>query len=89
MKVVPSPPSALMFLLSALIKKNQWTPEEEAEKEEHAALYVLHHWGEMEEFLPGAGRAVALVPEHVEVRSLLTQDKPGQPQVRGQAEHLS
>ncbi|KAF6717449.1 Fer-1-like protein 4 [Oryzias melastigma] len=64
----------------ALIKKNQWTPEEEAEKEEHAALYVLHHWGEMEEFLPGAGRAVALVPEHVEVRSLLTQDKPGQPQ---------
>uniref|UniRef100_A0A3B3D8C6 Fer-1 like family member 4 n=1 Tax=Oryzias melastigma TaxID=30732 RepID=A0A3B3D8C6_ORYME len=52
----------------------------DAVPEEHAALYVLHHWGEMEEFLPGAGRAVALVPEHVEVRSLLTQDKPGQPQ---------
>ncbi|XP_040889705.1 fer-1-like protein 4 [Toxotes jaculatrix] len=60
-----------------LLKKNQRSPEEEAEMEEHAALSVLHRWGEMKEFLPGA---VPLVPEHVEIRSLMNQDKPGLPQ---------
>ncbi|KAF3856707.1 hypothetical protein F7725_017430 [Dissostichus mawsoni] len=60
-----------------LLKKNQRSPEEEAEIEEHAALSVLQRWGEMNEFLPGA---VPLVPEHVEIRSLLSQDKPGLPQ---------
>lgn len=49
--------------------------------EEHAALSVLHRWGEMNEFLP---RALPLVPEHVEIRSLLNQDKPGLPQVMTQ-----
>uniref|UniRef100_A0A3Q1JTB7 C2 domain-containing protein n=1 Tax=Anabas testudineus TaxID=64144 RepID=A0A3Q1JTB7_ANATE len=57
-----------------LLKKNQRTPEEEAEMEEHAALNVLHRWGEMKEFLPVA---LPLVPEHVEIRSLMNQDKPG------------
>lgn len=46
--------------------------------EEHAALSVLHRWVEMKEFLPSA---LPLVPEHVEVRSLQNQDKPGMPQV--------
>lgn len=46
--------------------------------EEHAALNVLHRWGEMKEFLPVA---LPLVPEHVEIRSLMNQDKPGLPQV--------
>lgn len=67
-----------MLLLSDLLKKNQRSPEDEAEIEEHAALSVLRRWGEMKEFLPGA---VPLVPEHVEIRSLLNQDKPGLPQV--------
>lgn len=67
-----------MLLFSALLKKNQWTPEEEAEMEEHAALSVLWRWGEMNEFLTGA---IPLVPEHVEIRSLLNQDNPGLPQV--------
>lgn len=67
-----------MFLLSALLKKNQLSPAEEAEMEEHSALYVLHHWGEMNEFLTGAR---PLVPEHVEIRSLMNQDNPGLPQV--------
>uniref|UniRef100_UPI0037E7A12B fer-1-like protein 4 n=1 Tax=Semicossyphus pulcher TaxID=241346 RepID=UPI0037E7A12B len=61
----------------ALSKKNQRTVEEEAEMEEHAALSVLQRWGEMKEFIPGA---VPLVPEHVEIRSLLNQDNPGLPQ---------
>ncbi|XP_071369375.1 fer-1-like protein 4, partial [Centroberyx affinis] len=60
-----------------LLKKNQRSVEEEEELEEHAALSVLRRWGEMKEFLPGA---VPLVPEHVEVRSLQNQDKPGLPQ---------
>ena len=64
--------------MSGLLKKNQLSPEEQAEIEEHAALNVLQRWGEMSEFLPGALR---LVPEHVEVRSLLNPDKPGLPQV--------
>ncbi len=46
--------------------------------EQHTALNVLQRWAEMNEFLPGA---VPLVPEHVEIRSLLNQDKPGLPQV--------
>uniref|UniRef100_A0A665XCY1 Fer-1 like family member 4 n=1 Tax=Echeneis naucrates TaxID=173247 RepID=A0A665XCY1_ECHNA len=52
-------------------------PEAEAEMEEHAALSVLQRWAEMNEFLPGA---LPLVPEHVEIRSLMDQDKPGMPQ---------
>lgn len=63
------------------MKKNQRSPEEEAEMEEHAALSVLQRWGEMREFLPGA---VSLVPEHVEIRSLQNQDNPGLPQVSTQ-----
>lgn len=46
--------------------------------EEHAALSVLHRWGEMNEFISGA---VPLVPEHVEIRSLKSHDNPGLPQV--------
>lgn len=46
--------------------------------EQHAALSVLQRWGEMNEFISGA---VRLVPEHVEIRPLLNQDKPGLPQV--------
>lgn len=68
-----------MLLFSALLKKNQRSPEEQAEMEEHAALNVLRRWGEMNEFLPGA---LPLVPEHVEIRSLQNQDNPGLPQVR-------
>lgn len=67
-----------VLLLSALLKKNERTPEELAEMEEHAALSVLHRWAEMNEFLPGA---IPLVPEHVEIRSLQNQDNPGLPQV--------
>ncbi|KAM3850594.1 fer-1-like protein 4 [Diretmus argenteus] len=73
-KIFKLPPDALP---EELLKKNERSPEEEAEVEEHAALSVLQRWGEMKEFLPGA---VPLVPEHVEVRSLLNQDKPGLPQ---------
>ncbi|XP_075881234.1 fer-1-like protein 4 isoform X2 [Nelusetta ayraudi] len=61
----------------ALLKKNDRTPEEMAEFEEHAALSVLHRWGEMNEFLHGA---VPLVPEHVEIRSLQNSLSPGLPQ---------
>ncbi|MEQ2303508.1 hypothetical protein AMECASPLE_017652, partial [Ameca splendens] len=60
-----------------LLKKNERSPEEEAEIEEHASLNVLQRWEEMREFLPGA---VPLVPEHVEIRSLQNQDNPGLPQ---------
>ncbi|XP_037622050.1 fer-1-like protein 4 [Sebastes umbrosus] len=73
-KIFKIPPDAVP---EALVKKNQRSPEEEAEMEEHAALSVLRRWGEMNEFLPGA---IALVPEHVEIRSLLNPDKPGLPQ---------
>lgn len=66
------------MLLSALLKKNERTPEEIAEIEEHTALSVLHRWGEMNEFLHGA---VPLVPEHVEIRSLQNSLNPGLPQV--------
>ncbi|CAJ1052063.1 fer-1-like protein 4 [Xyrichtys novacula] len=73
-KIFKIPPDAVP---EVLLKKNQRTPEDEAEIEEHAALSVLHRWGEMKEFIPGA---VSLVSEHVEVRSLLNQDNPGLPQ---------
>ncbi|KAM3621093.1 uncharacterized protein V6R79_006015 [Siganus canaliculatus] len=73
-KIFKIPPDAIP---EALLKKNQRSPGEEAEMEEHAALSVLHRWGEMREFLPGA---VPLVPEHVEIRSLTNQDNPGLPQ---------
>lgn len=46
--------------------------------EEHAALSVLHRWGDMNEFLSGA---IPLVPEHVEIRSLQNYSNPGLPQV--------
>ncbi|XP_026163454.1 fer-1-like protein 4 [Mastacembelus armatus] len=73
-KIFKIPPDAVP---EALLKKNQRTPEEEEEMEEHAALNVLHRWGEMNEFVH---TALPLVPEHVEVRSLMNQDKPGLPQ---------
>lgn len=50
--------------------------------EEHAALSVLHRWGEMNEFVSGA---IPLVPEHVEIRSLHIGSNPGLPQVTGDA----
>ncbi|KAM9860161.1 fer-1-like protein 4 [Aulostomus maculatus] len=73
-KIFKIPPDAVP---EDLLKKNQRSPEEEEEMDEHAALSVLQCWGEMSEFLPGA---IPLVPEHVEIRSLLNQDKPGLPQ---------
>ncbi|XP_051271745.1 fer-1-like protein 4 [Dicentrarchus labrax] len=73
-KIFKIPPDAVP---EALLKKNQRSPEEEAEMEQHAALSVLQRWEEMNEFLPGA---ISLVPEHVEVRSLLNPDNPGLPQ---------
>ncbi|KAL0978832.1 hypothetical protein UPYG_G00176280, partial [Umbra pygmaea] len=60
-----------------LLKNNKKTEEDYQELEEHKALSVLHRWGEMREFCEGA---CPLVPEHVEVRSLLNSDKPGLPQ---------
>ncbi|KAM9758875.1 fer-1-like protein 4 [Menidia menidia] len=73
-KIFKIPPDAVP---EALLKKNQRSPAEEEEMEEHEALSVLQRWAEMSEFLPGALR---LVPEHVEVRPLLNQDNPGLPQ---------
>nr|XP_021335523.1 fer-1-like protein 4 [Danio rerio] len=60
-----------------LLKKNKKTEEDYAELDEHKALSVLHRWKEMREFCEGA---CPLVPEHVEVRSLLNAEKPGLPQ---------
>lgn len=65
-------------LPAELVKKNKKTEEDMAELEEHKALSVLHRWGDMREFIEGA---YPLVPEHVEVRSLLNAEKPGLPQV--------
>lgn len=65
-------------LFSALLRKADRTPEDEAEMEEHAALSVLHRWGDMNEFLSGA---IPLVPEHVEIRPLQNYSNPGLPQV--------
>lgn len=67
----PQPPAELL-------KKNKKTEEDMTELDEHKALSVLHRWGEMREFCV---TACPLVPEHVEVRSLLNTDKPGLPQV--------
>lgn len=61
-----------------LLKKNKKTEDDLNELDEHKALSVLHRWGEMREFCV---TAYPLVPEHVEVRSLLSPDKPGLPQV--------
>uniref|UniRef100_A0A8C1STA8 Fer-1 like family member 4 n=1 Tax=Cyprinus carpio TaxID=7962 RepID=A0A8C1STA8_CYPCA len=60
-----------------LLKKNKKTEEDCAELDEHKALSVLQRWKEMREFCEGA---CPLVPEHVEVRSLLNAEKPGLPQ---------
>ncbi|KAL4648921.1 fer-1-like protein 4 [Arapaima gigas] len=60
-----------------LVKKNKKTEEDLDELDEHKALNVLHRWGEMREFCVGSE---PLVPEHVEVRSLMNPDKPGLPQ---------
>lgn len=60
-----------------LLKKNKKTEEDYEELDEHKALSVLQRWGEMREFCEGA---CPLVPEHVEVRSLLNAEKPGLPQ---------
>uniref|UniRef100_A0A673IGM9 Copine-3-like n=1 Tax=Sinocyclocheilus rhinocerous TaxID=307959 RepID=A0A673IGM9_9TELE len=60
-----------------LLKKNKKTEEDYAELDEHKALSVLQRWKEMREFCEGA---CPLVPEHVEVRSLLNAEKPGLPQ---------
>ncbi|XP_049327745.1 fer-1-like protein 4 [Astyanax mexicanus] len=60
-----------------LLKKNKKTEEDYAEMDEHRALSVLQRWAEMREFTVGA---CPLVPEHVEVRSLLNPEKPGLPQ---------
>uniref|UniRef100_A0AAY4DVH4 C2 domain-containing protein n=1 Tax=Denticeps clupeoides TaxID=299321 RepID=A0AAY4DVH4_9TELE len=66
------------FLLhTELLKKNKKTEDDMRDLDEHKALSVLHRWGEMREFIVGA---CPLVPEHVEVRSLLNSDKPGLPQ---------
>ncbi|XP_051932224.1 fer-1-like protein 4 [Hippocampus zosterae] len=60
-----------------LLRKPNRSAEEEAVMEEHAAVSVLRRWEQMSEFVPGA---LALVPEHVEIRSLINHDKPGLPQ---------
>ncbi|KAK3536663.1 hypothetical protein QTP86_015460, partial [Hemibagrus guttatus] len=60
-----------------LLKKNKKTEEDYEDMDQHMALSVLHRWEEMREFCVGA---CPLVPEHVEVRSLLNPDKPGMPQ---------
>ncbi|XP_060713707.1 fer-1-like protein 4 [Tachysurus vachellii] len=60
-----------------LLKKNKKTEEDYEEMDQHMSLSVLHRWEEMREFCVGA---CPLVPEHVEVRSLLNSDKPGLPQ---------
>uniref|UniRef100_A0A8C5CLV0 C2 domain-containing protein n=1 Tax=Gadus morhua TaxID=8049 RepID=A0A8C5CLV0_GADMO len=71
------PPEFRPLEVKVLNKIFKIPPDEEAEMEEHAALSVLHRWGEMREFLSGA---CPLVPEHVEVRPLMNSDKPGLPQ---------
>ncbi|TNM89206.1 hypothetical protein fugu_005461 [Takifugu bimaculatus] len=73
-KIFKIPPDAVP---EALLRKADRTPEEEAEMEEHAALSVLHRWGDMNEFLSGA---IPLVPEHVEIRPLQSYSNPGLPQ---------
>ncbi|XP_057703030.1 fer-1-like protein 4 isoform X2 [Corythoichthys intestinalis] len=73
-KIFKIPPDAVP---EELWNKTDRTLEEAEEAEEHAAVSVLRRWDDMSEFLPAAK---ALVPEHVEVRPLVNQDKPGLPQ---------
>uniref|UniRef100_A0AAV2MM10 C2 domain-containing protein n=1 Tax=Knipowitschia caucasica TaxID=637954 RepID=A0AAV2MM10_KNICA len=73
-KIFKIPPDAIP---EALLKQNEPSEVQKAELEEHMALNVLRRWAEMSEFIPGA---VALIPEHVEVRPLVNPDKPGLPQ---------
>lgn len=73
-KIFKIPPDAVPEIL---LKKNQPSEQDREELEQHMALNVLQRWAEMSEFVPGA---VALVPEHVEVRTLVDPDKPGLPQ---------
>ncbi|KAL6464661.1 hypothetical protein MHYP_G00269780 [Metynnis hypsauchen] len=73
-KIYRIPPEAFP---EELLKKNNKTEADYAELDEHRALSVLQRWVEMREFIVGA---CPLVPEHVEVRSLLNPDKPGLPQ---------
>ncbi|XP_028854835.1 fer-1-like protein 4 isoform X2 [Denticeps clupeoides] len=73
-KIFKVPPEAFP---EELLKKNKKTEDDMRDLDEHKALSVLHRWGEMREFIVGA---CPLVPEHVEVRSLLNSDKPGLPQ---------
>ncbi|MGH0179203.1 UNVERIFIED_CONTAM: hypothetical protein FKN15_000997 [Acipenser sinensis] len=58
-----------------LLKKNKKTEEDLSELEEHKALFVLQQWEQM------LGFGSKLVPEHVEIRSLLNSEKPGLAQV--------
>uniref|UniRef100_A0AAY4DXW4 C2 domain-containing protein n=1 Tax=Denticeps clupeoides TaxID=299321 RepID=A0AAY4DXW4_9TELE len=64
-------------VLNKIFKVPPETEDDMRDLDEHKALSVLHRWGEMREFIVGA---CPLVPEHVEVRSLLNSDKPGLPQ---------
>uniref|UniRef100_A0A3Q3WRE7 C2 domain-containing protein n=1 Tax=Mola mola TaxID=94237 RepID=A0A3Q3WRE7_MOLML len=73
-KIFKIPPDAVP---EALLRKKERTPMEEVEIEEHAALSVLHRWGEMSEFISGA---LPLVPEHLEIRSLQSHHNIGLPQ---------
>ncbi|KAK7899448.1 hypothetical protein WMY93_020301 [Mugilogobius chulae] len=73
-KIFKMPPDAIP---EALLKQNQLSEAQRAELDEHMALNVLQRWTEMSEFISGA---VALVPEHVEVRRLMNPVKPGMPQ---------
>ncbi|XP_017548337.1 fer-1-like protein 4 [Pygocentrus nattereri] len=73
-KIYRIPPEAFP---EELLKKNNKTEADYVELDEHRALSVLQRWVEMREFTVGA---CPLVPEHVEVRSLLNPDKPGLPQ---------
>ncbi|XP_039590653.1 fer-1-like protein 4 [Polypterus senegalus] len=57
-----------------LHKKNNKNEQEMDEMEEHKALHVLLNWDQMPEY------GCRLVPEHVEVRSLMNPDKPNMPQ---------
>uniref|UniRef100_A0A672KT84 Fer-1-like protein 4 n=1 Tax=Sinocyclocheilus grahami TaxID=75366 RepID=A0A672KT84_SINGR len=64
-------------VLNKIFKVPNETEEDYAELDEHKALSVLQRWKDMREFSEGA---CPLVPEHVEVRSLLNAEKPGLPQ---------
>lgn len=65
----------MSWIPQELLKKNKKTEEDLSELEEHKALFVLQHWEQM------LGFGSKLVPEHVEIRSLLNSEKPGLAQV--------